>query len=427
MWGAHVRTLCTVTGPLHYTLQTALSAAASSSIPRTSTAETSRRESFEHYSDNDLERKDRNIPVVHNVDSTTLSFCWALISRNVSVFVRCVGFARCVAVSAFLYPRDIRPRRSFERRYADADASATPLLGLEAAQRRWTKSTWGPAETHTNRCQSFVDDAGESGLNLLNFIWETRRERKNGKREVETSMYAWAGHRARADPTTLCASPAHKPRSTPRSTPCSTSPALTYVALRQMGVVGAGVLAGLRIEMRYGNQQDYIVWIWCAPQMTRRARCPSRGAPPVEDVEHGAEPMLLPPRAVFALAGAVTEAEPDEPLPHVEEEASKRKRRDDGDTARAHAQRCGGRARGVELGADGPYTHHAPAPHIAATPYSHCHRTLEHAITLDVKDVLHQSTPELNRGFICPLRDDGHLGGDSVRKRERRYGERAEE
>ena len=26
------------------------------------------------------------------------------ISRNVSVFVRCVGFARCVAVSAFLYP-----------------------------------------------------------------------------------------------------------------------------------------------------------------------------------------------------------------------------------------------------------------------------------------------------------------------------------
>ncbi|KAJ6467280.1 hypothetical protein C8R45DRAFT_1019641, partial [Mycena sanguinolenta] len=37
---------------------------------------------------------------------------------------------------------------------------------------------------------------------------------------------------------------------------------------------------------------------------------------------------------------------------------------------------------------------HAPAPHIAATPYSRRHRTLENAIALAVKDVLHRQGGE---------------------------------
>ncbi|KAJ6483182.1 hypothetical protein C8R45DRAFT_931804 [Mycena sanguinolenta] len=50
---------------------------------------------FEHCGNNDLEQRDRNVPGVHNdVSQTILSFGCAL----------CVGFERCVAVSAFLYP-----------------------------------------------------------------------------------------------------------------------------------------------------------------------------------------------------------------------------------------------------------------------------------------------------------------------------------
>ncbi|KAJ6474236.1 hypothetical protein C8R45DRAFT_935635 [Mycena sanguinolenta] len=67
-------------------VETVLSAAASSSIPRTyeliGYGGDARRQSFEHYSDNDLERKGRNIPVVHNVDPTTLSFGWAFVRRG---------------------------------------------------------------------------------------------------------------------------------------------------------------------------------------------------------------------------------------------------------------------------------------------------------------------------------------------------------